>query len=169
MILREIEGTNGMYWVSRTGKIKVKRTLLNGSIKYFTAKASAAGKGYLLVGVNISGNRKNVYVHRAVALAFIPNPENKPQVNHIDGNKANNHYKNLEWSTCKENIHHAVKSGLFHNRDTHPNGKLSTQDVNDIKSRYTGKRGEGARLAREYGVDRVTIYYALGLINRKKT
>jgi hypothetical protein len=66
-------------------------------------------KGYRTVSID----RKLVYVHRLVAERYIPNPENKPEVNHIDANKANNDVSNLEWVTRKENAAHAAKKGLL--------------------------------------------------------
>lgn len=62
--------------------------------------------GYAYVGIRDSGKYKNVRLHRLVAKAFISNPKNKPCVNHIDGNKANNNINNLEWCTCSENEIH---------------------------------------------------------------
>lgn len=67
-------------------------------------------KGYLLVDLN--KNKRAVKIHRLVALAFINNEHNKPQVNHKDGNKLNNHIDNLEWVTNSENQKHAIKNGL---------------------------------------------------------
>lgn len=60
----------------------------------------------------IDGKRKTPTIHRLVALAFIDNPQNKPQVNHIDGNKQNNHFSNLEWATNQENHNHKLIMGL---------------------------------------------------------
>ncbi|MGL5456756.1 MAG: HNH endonuclease [Citrobacter telavivensis] len=62
--------------------------------------------GYLGLGLVIDGKRKQYKVHRLVAIQFLPNPEDKPQVNHKDGNPANNHKDNLEWTTARENINH---------------------------------------------------------------
>lgn len=66
-------------------------------------------KGYLRVDLYNGQERKHMKVHRLVANAFIPNPENKPQINHIDGNKNNNSVTNLEWVTDAENKSHQMK------------------------------------------------------------
>jgi len=71
-------------------------------------KYALNNRGYYSVGIR----RKTHMVHRLVAQAFIPNPDNKPFVNHKDGNKLNNHVDNLEWCTCAENNAHARETGL---------------------------------------------------------
>lgn len=97
-----------------------------------------------------------VDVHRLVALAWIPNPENKPQVNHKDGDKSNNHASNLEWCTVKENVRHAESNGLaIHaSGENHPRAKLSADDVIKIIKilNESNERGIGRKLAEEYGV-----------------
>lgn len=72
-----------------------------------------APNGYYRVTLARSGKKKQVYLHRLVATHFIPNPENKPQVNHKDGDKLNNSIDNLEWVTAQENTIHAYKKGLI--------------------------------------------------------
>ena len=72
-------------------------------------------KGYKDVLLCGRGKPKRFKVHRLVAAAFIPNPMNKPQVNHLDGDKANNNVSNLEWATHEENMAHAVAMGLTWN------------------------------------------------------
>lgn len=69
--------------------------------------------GYQFVGIKVKNKTKRMRVHRLVASAFIPNPENKPYVNHIDGNKSNNHVSNLEWVTPSENTKHARDNNLI--------------------------------------------------------
>lgn len=71
------------------------------------------GQGRMQVGLWKNNERINYKVHRLVALTFIPNYQNLPQINHIDGNKLNNHVSNLEWVTHRENTDHAMSHGLM--------------------------------------------------------
>ena len=102
---KDINGFEGLYQVSNLGNIK---GLKSGKIlnKRFDSN------GYIIASLSKEGRQKNYLVHRIVALTFIPNPENKPLVNHRDGNKGNNSCNNLEWSTYSENNRHAYDIGL---------------------------------------------------------
>lgn len=94
------------YAVSDQGEVinKAKDKLLYTRLK----------NGYPYVGFSCSKyTKKWKFVHRLVAEAFIPNPKNKPFVNHKDSNRANSHFTNLEWCTQKENMNHALSSGYF--------------------------------------------------------
>lgn len=75
-------------------------------------KQNKNSNGYPSVSLSINGRTKTIGLHRLVAEAYLPNTENKPCVNHIDGNKCNNNIKNLEWCTYKENYNHALDTGL---------------------------------------------------------
>ena len=109
------------------------------------------GNGYRLITCvnNITGRRKNVFIHRALAECFIPNPLNKPQVNHIDGIKTNNTLANLEWVTAQENSQHAVDTGL--STYGHCEVKIQQHDlatglvINDFKSLNTAFRSTGVQ------------------------
>ena len=107
---KPIEGTDGAYEVSNSGKIRSNNYLGHGGQKELSLAKDQ--KGYLRVRIFMAGTRKTVKVHREVAKAFIPNPDNKPEVNHKDGNKENNRVDNLEWSTSLENTLHAYETGL---------------------------------------------------------
>ena len=106
---KEVAGTNGKIEVSSQGR--VRSNLRNERI----LKPTKDAKGYLRLRITVDRVKYSYKVHRLVAQAFIPNPDNKPQVNHIDGNKANNSVNNLEWVSNKENAQHAIRTGLFDN------------------------------------------------------
>ena len=94
-------------------------------------------------------------IHRLVAKAFIPNPNGFTYVNHIDGNKSNNHSDNLEWVNNSMNQIHAFEHGLhvYRQGDAHPMALLTNDQAREIKDRLkTPYRGQGVDLAREYNV-----------------
>jgi hypothetical protein len=96
-------------------------------------------------------------IHRIIAITFIPNPNNLPQVNHIDGDKSNNFVENLEWCSVKSNVNHAEMNGLNpHVRgEDHPKHILSTEEVKAIKKELKetiNYRGQLTNIAKKYGV-----------------
>lgn len=104
---KAIADSNGEYYISDNGRVKsYKRS------KERILKPTLTSHGYAAVKICANGKHKTHKIHRLVSLAFIPNPEQKGDVNHKDGNKANNHVDNLEWNTRKENVHHAWQTGL---------------------------------------------------------
>ena len=112
-----IESTKERYSVSSEGRIRNNETgMILTPIKM--------PKGYTKVNLHYGGERKGYQVHRLVAMAFIPNPENKPQVNHKNGVKDDNRVTNLEWVTGEENLRHAYETGLQRHKDDRNSGYL---------------------------------------------
>lgn len=107
---RWIPGFEGLYQVSTRGRVRsVDRwiTYPDGSKRFFKGrilKPTLDKYGYLLVTLSRDGKKRPFKIHRLVAMAFIPNPENKPQVNHLDENPCNNVVENLSWASAKENL-----------------------------------------------------------------
>lgn len=122
IIYKPISGYENNYTISNTGTIKniIRNTILKPTLR----------KEYLGVSLCKSNVKKTYNVHRLVAITFIENPENKPQVNHLDGNKFNNNAWNLEWSTSSENIQHAYDNGL---------NKFSDYAILKLKERFCKK------------------------------
>lgn len=119
-IWKDIRGYEGYYQVSNTGKIKSLDRLVkwkNNKNRIARGKILSPRKqinyNYIHIAFVLQkdGIPKETNLARTVAKAFIPNPENKPCVNHIDNNPQNNHVSNLEWVTYKENTQHMIKSG----------------------------------------------------------
>ena len=119
-IWKDIPGCEGRYQVSSLGRARSLSKIIQtgrGKVdRWLEARILKEGlidkHGYRRIAI---GDRKSLpaqTMHRVVAITFIPNPENKYCVNHIDGNKLNNNLDNLEWTTSKENTQHAFRTGL---------------------------------------------------------
>lgn len=118
---KDIEGYEGLYQVSNTGKVRSLNYRRTGETKVL--KPSTSKLGYKSVNLCKDGKNKGYLVHRLVALAFIPNPNNYPVVNHKDENPSNNTVWNLEWCTqeyninygnCKQKIKEAKSDNVLH-------------------------------------------------------
>lgn len=119
VIWKPVEDYEDLYMVSNTGLVKrLKKSIIfyTGSIKVYTEKVLYGYEnkvdGYVYYGLTKDDKQRKFKIHRLVAKAFIPNPENKPQVNHINGIKTDNRVENLEWCTSSENHQHAWDIGL---------------------------------------------------------
>ena len=116
-------------------------------------KGSPDGGGYVMYSLyNTAGKRVSLKGHRLVAEHFIPNPNNLPMINHIDGNKENNNVNNLEWCTAAHNTQHAIENGLMHL--TQPT--LTNEQLAACQAAYN-QGTSVTKLAAIYGVSRTCI------------
>ena len=129
-IWKDIKGYEGLYQVSNLGNVKSLSRYHHK--KEQILKPNLKNDGYYETTLLKNGKPKWIRTHRLVAMAFIPNLENKPQINHKDGNKLNNCVENIEWVTNQENIDHAIKMGLEKlNGHENPNTKpIDQYDLN---------------------------------------
>lgn len=115
-------------------------------------------KGYLRVQLWKDKKGKDFYIHRLVANAFIPNPNNYPEVNHKDGDKTNNRPSNLEWCSHRGNMKHGYRTGLLNQTgEAHSGVKLSEEKVLQIRALFTTGLYTLRRLGQEYSVNEATI------------
>ena len=129
---KPIQEFNGEYEVSNLGRVRSMKRYYGmvGRIMPQTIQR----KGYYAVTFHMNNKAYFRKVHRLVIEAFTPNPDNLPCINHIDGNKLNNHVSNLEWCTYQENMQHAVRTGL-----THPH-QWTDEERKQISERNKGQR-----------------------------
>lgn len=150
---RDVSGYEGLYQVSNLGRVRsLDRWRKNGSGEYKQKgrilNQGDTTTGYKQIVLNKDKKRKTLKVHRLVAIAFIPNPENKPNVNHIDGNPHNNKVENLEWCTQSENVQHAYDTGLK---------QCNIIDKETLQDMHYNKKMTPRAIAKEFGVDKTTI------------
>lgn len=162
-VWKDVVGFEDYYEVSNTGKVRRKDHITvykNGARARFSQtilKPSVFKKGYLMVYLSVKSKKKTKSVHRIVAEAFIPNPENKETVNHKDLDKTNNHVSNLEWLTNEENIQHSIDNGMY--------------KVREIRNRNRRKKEKGVYLSDYYGVSFDKVYnkwFSQIIVNGKK-
>lgn len=149
---REVRGFEGMYEVSDRGNVRTIPRKFAPYQKFMTQRYDKYG--YKTVALT----RDKIFlkkVHRLVAEVFIDNPDDLPQVNHLDGNKANNNLENLEWCTPMQNFDHAVRNGLKNMK------KISSKPVSqyDLSGNYIGSYSSATEAARRTGMDNSTISY----------
>ena len=146
-IWKDIEGYGGDYQISNLGRVK--------SLKYnnrILKPRLDQRSGYSTIRLFCENDCGCCYVHRLVATAFIPNPESKPQVNHLNGVKTDNRVDNLEWVTAAENARHAVVTGLLKTAgEDNPRAKLTNEQAHYIRENPNGLMG--FELASKFDVD----------------
>ena len=132
-----------------------KQSYLKGSIK---------SDGYNRVGLTINGKTVKYYVHRLVAAAYLENPNSLPVVNHLDNNKLNNHFTNLEWTTQLENLKYKVQQNRQAKGEDCYSAKLTEMEVLEIRYQYSTGLFSHRDLAAKYKVDKKLIW---SIINKK--
>ena len=165
LVYPKIPDESNRFEISNCGRLKNVST---GHIY----KPEILRTGYCSVRTTLGkrGNKSHILIHRAVAYAFLSNPNNLPEVNHKDGDKTNNHVDNLEWCTSHENQQHKYDAGLFDKAkisgENNHSAKLTVKDINYIRDNYVkGSKEYGAHaLSKKFSVSHPTI---LSIINKK--
>ena len=154
----DIEGYEGLYQINLKGQVRsldrVAKSILGNEYirKGKILKECVSGRGRPVYRLYKDGVGQTVTTHRLLAKAFIPNEENKPQVNHKDGNKLNNEINNLEWVTNQENMVHAFENNLNSNvGDKNPRAIIAREDAREIRRLYNLHRNKKA-LAKKYNL-----------------
>lgn len=169
-IWKDIKGYEGLYQISNLGNVKSLDKIINcrgDGQRLLKGKILSTRKNHDYIHVDLTNEKlkKTYKVHRLVGIAFIDNPNNKPEINHKDGNKSNNNVNNLEWCTRIENIEHSINTGLkkiavgwYHTKESKENkihAKLNYEIANKIRLNLENKSRK--ELAYEYNVCRQVI------------
>lgn len=157
-IWKDIKGYEGLYQISNYGRVKSFPNQKRKSIRILHFRKNGL---YFQITLCKNSNQQAVFVHRLVAEAFIPNPNNFPIVNHLDGNPSNNKINNLEWCTQQQNMHHATINGLI---SSHKWNKL---DKDELYTLYVDKKMSPNDISNYYNkkLSKSAVYRALKIYN----
>lgn len=152
---KPVMGFEGMYMVSNFGRIKSLPRLGKVGQKVFSRimKQANSKQKYLSVELSTNFKTKIFLCHRLVGMAFIPNPLNKPCINHINGIKTDNRVENLEWVSHKENNEHAKITNLVPLGELHTSSKITNKDALFISKSNMST----AQLAKKYNLSKTTV------------
>lgn len=132
-IWKDVPGYVGLYQISNYGRVKsVFRNEICGNMNRKRNEKilkPSLRKRYYFVSLSKNGIKYNAVIHRLVAAAFIPNPENKPCIDHIDGDRANNHADNLRWVTVKENQNNPITKSKWIGRKAKPHHEKAIEQI----------------------------------------
>lgn len=177
---RDIPGYEGLYAVTRDGRVwahpRQWATGVNGNIMLSHGgrwlKMFVAENGYVRVNLKSGARARSALVHRLVALAWIENPDDFPQINHISGVKCDNHADNLEWCTASHNRRHALRNG-FPKTDAFlasvrknvraaqlVSRKLTQEQANELRRRYASGE-QKTHLAKQFDIAFATLHVLL--------
>lgn len=147
-IWKDVQGYEGLYQVSNLGRVKSLGRVIDRLVygNYWQEekilKPNKTKYGYLIVELRKNKKPKSFLVHRLVAITFIPNPENKPEVDHINADKTNNSVNNLRWVTAKENIRNPLNMVHLTGKNHPMFGKKRSEET---KNKMRGKNNPRAR------------------------
>lgn len=161
---KTVSGYRGRYVVDSNGDVRTTNYRRTGTTRCLTKWVTT--DGYYSVSFCIDGKTHHKRVHRLVAEAFIPNPNNKPHVNHINSNRFDNRADNLEWVTPAENVAHTKKLGRTKRGNEHAGCKLRDEEVSKV---FTLRR-QGwtqARIASHLNVSSTLVWKILNGVVRK--
>lgn len=173
-VWKPISGFESFYEVSSHGRVRslprivgnrwgtAKGKLVPGAIKAFSRNS----QGYCSVHLYVAQRLHKFYAHRLVAIAFIENPRDLPQVNHLDGDKENNAAHNLEWCTPSENCSHAISERLYVQAKGEASGNAVLTESDVIEIREMAARGIYHKdIAEKFGIGRKAI---TKVVNRQR-
>lgn len=157
-IWKDVKDFEGYYQISNKGRIKSlgRNIPVNGGVKFQPERILStcySKQGYAKSVLCVDNVKKYVSVHSLVAVAFLPNPDNKPQVNHKNSRRWDNRVENLEWCTAQENIQHAANKGRLACTKGSNNGAATITEsaVFEIREKYATRNYYFKELAEEYG------------------